>query len=150
MKKLIKSSQTNRFKNVSRIVYSYGGYRDRMVYTPDKTSYDSINVWIRKKTEEVSILKMIERQVDAENDSFQLNAAGKRYDLESGDQDNCPVLSFLPMNKASAIESIHNCLFNFFGDSIEYHWVARDHKLFIPPPLQNVSVCLSIENLDNV
>ncbi|PIC41707.1 hypothetical protein B9Z55_009036 [Caenorhabditis nigoni] len=79
MKKVVKSSQTNRFKNISRIVYSYGGFRDRMVYTPAKTNHDYINVRIRKQIEEVSILKMIERQ---DSNSSQWNVAGKRIDYE--------------------------------------------------------------------
>ncbi|PIC41709.1 hypothetical protein B9Z55_009037 [Caenorhabditis nigoni] len=147
MKKVIKSSQTKRFKSivpnqqVKRIVYDYGESHEGLVYIPIEPHFRHKSRWWSKETEEMSILKMVDRQ--------DCNVAEKLIDYESGYHDNYPVVSFLPMNKESAIESIHNCLFNFFGDSVEYHWVARDHKLVIPT-LQNLSVYLRIESLDNV
>ncbi|CAO4368782.1 unnamed protein product [Caenorhabditis nigoni] len=149
MKKLIKSSQTKRFKSIGRIAYSYDKIGEGMVYIPIKPIFRYTSRRTITETTKELILRTVERQDDAKNDSFQLNVAGKLIDFEIRDHDNCPVATFLSIDKVSAIESIHNYFLDFIGDSIEYYWLAENRKLFIPR-LKNLSVCLRTYILDNV
>ncbi|CAO4368781.1 unnamed protein product [Caenorhabditis nigoni] len=144
---LIKSSQTTRLRSIGRIVYYNGGTRDGMANISVKPIFHHSS---RVEKANEFILKMVECKEDAKNnDSFQLNVAGELIDFGICGRYNCPVTSFLSMDKESVIESIHNCLLNFFDDSIEYYWVVSDYKLFIPR-LQNLSVCLSIGNMVDI
>ncbi|PIC41703.1 hypothetical protein B9Z55_009033 [Caenorhabditis nigoni] len=146
-KKLIKSSQTTRLRSIGRIVYYNGGTRDGMANISVKPILHHTN---RVEKANEFILKMVECKEDAKNnDSFQLNVAGKLIDFGICGRYNCPVASFLSIDKESVIGSIHNYFLDFFGDSIEYYWVVSDYKLFIPR-LQNLSVCLSIGNMVDI
>ncbi|CAO4364284.1 unnamed protein product [Caenorhabditis nigoni] len=128
MKKLIKSSQTARFKNVATIMYDCEGTDRPSVYI-DYGPY-------------ISLLKFSEYE-EAENAHFQLNISGKMIDFRLSDRHYCPVALFHPHERQSVIESIHNHFLEFFGTSVKYHWKTNNYKISIPR-LQNLSVCISM------
>ncbi|CAP38918.2 Protein CBG22289 [Caenorhabditis briggsae] len=143
MKKLIKSTQMNRFKSINSIGY----YCD---------STDQIWVLMNKSSANVCFsyrgrgrFMRIVVHSETENDYFQSNVSGKIIDFRF-EYEYCLAFYRQP-EKESVIKSIHNYFLDYFGSSVEYHWRAGDlteysrrkgHNPFIPP-LRNVSFCVN-------
>ncbi|CAO4364275.1 unnamed protein product [Caenorhabditis nigoni] len=128
MKKLIKSSQMPKFKNITSIVY-------------DSCESDQPLVYIDYRP--YAILKFSEHE-EAENVKFQLNISGKMIDFGLSDKHYCPVALFHPYEREFVIESIHNYFLDFFGTSVNYQWRTNNYKLSIPR-LQNLSVGIRMD-----
>ncbi|PIC42352.1 hypothetical protein B9Z55_009459 [Caenorhabditis nigoni] len=135
MKKLIQSSQMNRFKCIGSIVYQNDRTEQPCVHIPDKPF---------NKT----IIKIVKHKKAKYN--FQLNVCGRIIGFRLFTENRngpYPVASFHPAEKQCVINSIHNHFLNLFGSSVEYHWRVQDFSnYYIPtiPKLQNVSFSLSL------
>ncbi|CAO4386026.1 unnamed protein product [Caenorhabditis nigoni] len=132
MKKLIISSQNNRFKNIKSISYT----------CEDTNRQPVIDISCKPNWRE-DLIEINEREKD-DNDYFQLNVSGKLIDfrLFKG-YANYLVAYFNPDDSPSVIESIHNYVLHFFGDSAEYLWRTSDCENIIPR-LQNITACIRL------
>ncbi|CAO4360353.1 unnamed protein product [Caenorhabditis nigoni] len=155
IKKLIKSSQMKRFKSIDSINYDYGSAK-HFVYIP--YNVDSLD----------DIMQIA--VVDAtKKDYFQLNVSGTMIDFRfayryGGYQvvasfDTYENGRYRPYeNESTVIKSIHDYFLDFFGNSMEYYWLANDYKNPVPQ-LQYISPCidhlwldtdkLDMENFEN-
>ncbi|PIC42337.1 hypothetical protein B9Z55_009450 [Caenorhabditis nigoni] len=138
MKKLIKSSQMNRFKSIGSIVYHV-----------DKTVQPC--VYIHEGPFNKTIIRIL-KQKKTEND-FQLNVCGKiinfRLRKETRNENSYPVASCDLSEKECAIQSIHNYFLEFFGSSVQYHWkqnLNQKEEYYIPaiPQFQNASFSIEM------
>ncbi|CAO4386561.1 unnamed protein product [Caenorhabditis nigoni] len=93
-----------------------------------------------------NILKIVKRD-DTKNNYFQLNVSGKIVDFSRvyKQRKYIPVASYQPDEFESLIESIHNYLLDFFGDSVEFYWEADNYKKPIPQ-LENVTALLHLRH----
>ncbi|CAO4361101.1 unnamed protein product [Caenorhabditis nigoni] len=79
------------------------------------------------------------------NNFFQLKVSGKGIDFKFAGGFKYLIAFYQQWDKTSVIQSIHNYLLDFFGNSVEYNWQATDIKwrreCFTPfiPKLENVS-----------
>ncbi|CAO4386027.1 unnamed protein product [Caenorhabditis nigoni] len=89
------------------------------------------------------LMRIMERQPTS-IDYFQLNVSGKLIDfgLFKGHA-NYLGAYFNPDDSPSVIESIHNYVLHFFGDSAEYLWRTSDCENIIPR-LQNITACIRL------
>ncbi|PIC42608.1 hypothetical protein B9Z55_009629 [Caenorhabditis nigoni] len=129
MKKLIKSSQIERFKNISHIMYKNRRFGPK-VTVPGKYSLDTI-------------MEFTESRKKTKNNYFQLNVSGKVIDFRLFKNCNYPEASFHPSDKESVIETIHNYFLDFFGDTVEYQWETYYDEKFIPN-LPNLTLSISV------
>ncbi|CAO4368790.1 unnamed protein product [Caenorhabditis nigoni] len=118
IKKLIKSSQITRFRNIGRIVFDM-----------KNTEHPMISIVFGSSVYFIIISSIISEKL--KNDYFQLNVSGKSIDFEYVSW-HCPALAFDPCDRESVFTSIYNYLIDFFGDTIEYEWITTDHRFFIP------------------
>ncbi|CAO4369209.1 unnamed protein product [Caenorhabditis nigoni] len=142
MKKLIKLSQEKRFKSISSVRYDYDGADELMVHV----YYGDIKEMITK-TQKHNEAKSVRK-------SFQLNLSGKMINfrfLRPRSRYVHPIASYLqPSEKETVIQSIHNYLFDLFGNSVEYNWLTTASEWLgrssIPtlPQIQNLSFCVDI------
>ncbi|CAO4364276.1 unnamed protein product [Caenorhabditis nigoni] len=130
IRKLVKSSQKAKFKNVTSIVY-------------DSCNMDQPLVYIDYKMFAILKFSKYER---TENVQFQLNISGKKIDFRLSDHHYCPVALFHQHERESVIESIHNYFLDFFGTSVEYQWRTDNYERSIPR-LQNLAVCIQLHSL---
>ncbi|PIC50593.1 hypothetical protein B9Z55_001435 [Caenorhabditis nigoni] len=85
------------------------------------------------------------------NNFFQLKVSGKGIDFKFAGGFKYLIAFYQQWDKTSVIQSIHNYLLDFFGNSVEYNWQATDIKWrregFTPfiPKLENVSFCSRIQ-----
>ncbi|PIC55281.1 hypothetical protein B9Z55_000621 [Caenorhabditis nigoni] len=133
IKKLIKLSQTRRFKSIGYIVYG--------------CTSEPYLLYIRNKHGVDFILKIAQHE---EYDKyfcsikdFQFDVSGKILDFRLCYQNQipCPVVFFHPQEKKTVINSMHNYLFDFFGSTVEYHWKSASYYEFHIPQLRNLSAC---------
>ncbi|ULU11394.1 hypothetical protein L3Y34_015092 [Caenorhabditis briggsae] len=147
-KKLIKSTQMNRFKMISSIKYD-----------TDRT--DQPYVYIAHENSNDQIMRIVEDK-ETKKDDFQLSISGKtiNFRLQEDDRNSrlelperffspYPVITYKQCDKESVIKSIHDYLLDFFGTSVKYLWQAQDFKdtdFYIPfvSQLQNVSFCIDL------
>ncbi|PIC42602.1 hypothetical protein B9Z55_009627 [Caenorhabditis nigoni] len=127
MKKLIKSSQIERFKSIRQIEYRLHDYPGR-VHIPFTRKSDNI-------------IELTDCREETKNDYFQLNVAGKTMDFRLSNQYQNPETYFHPCDKESVIEAMHYYFLDFFGDTVEYLY-RDDYKKFVPR-LPKLSLCLS-------
>ncbi|PIC55492.1 hypothetical protein B9Z55_000747 [Caenorhabditis nigoni] len=118
MKKLIKSTQMNRFKSINSIWY-YCDSTDRTWVFMNKSSVCS-----SYRDSGFSRFMRIVEHNETEYDYFQSNVSGKIIDFRL-EYEYC-VTFYHQSEKESVIKSIHNHFLDFFGDSIDYHWRAGD------------------------
>ncbi|PIC33350.1 hypothetical protein B9Z55_013360 [Caenorhabditis nigoni] len=160
MKKLIKSSQKKRLKNINSIVYVTDAKNFFSAYIPSQPNGD--------------ILMRLEEFRETERPDFQLNVSGKIIDFrlftrERNKEFWLPETGFHPYpvacvhksEKESILESVHNYFLDFFGHSVKYYWKAdffEDVHYYVPTQLRKVSYCMStyvesdftnMENLEN-
>ncbi|PIC55277.1 hypothetical protein B9Z55_000619 [Caenorhabditis nigoni] len=135
MKKLIKSSQEKRIKNIRSIRYSCDGNK---VW--------SVDILFRNNWRE-DLLEIVECE-KTKNDYFQLNVFGTTIDFRICDKYKLTEAYFNPHENTSAIQSIHNYFLHFFGDSMEYLWRTSDCENIIPQ-LENISACIRVWNSDS-
>ncbi|PIC42605.1 hypothetical protein B9Z55_009628 [Caenorhabditis nigoni] len=130
MKKLIKSSQTSRFKSISQIEYDNSrGYPIR-VHIPFVSEFDSPLMEFRER-----------RDYETDDEFFQLKVSGKVLNFQLHYRYSFPQVYFLKdSDRNSAIEAIHYYFLNFFGYTVEY--LYRDDYLKIVPHLPKLSLCL--------
>ncbi|PIC19295.1 hypothetical protein B9Z55_024894 [Caenorhabditis nigoni] len=157
MKQLIKSTQNDRFKNISSIRY-----------TCDRNRRPIVDILFKNGRKE-DLLAITKRQKTGyyyfkpEIEFFQINVSGKLIDFTSSNiyvnyirgYNGHIVATFNRDESTAVIESIHNYILNFFGDSVEYYWKTTDYGINIPH-LQNVTACMRMwyinggtANLDN-
>ncbi|PIC41920.1 hypothetical protein B9Z55_009168 [Caenorhabditis nigoni] len=138
MKKLIKSSQAKRFQSISGITYAKFGCK-WYVFIRFKA--------INNEPERVEfIMTMSEHSDDTKNVCFRLNVSGRIVGFRLSNEYPLPELYFHPIHKTSAFKAIHNCLLDYFGDTVKYIWITKSYpwivksrKQFIPQ-LPNLSV----------
>ncbi|CAO4360462.1 unnamed protein product [Caenorhabditis nigoni] len=118
MKKLIKSTQMNRFKSIESIWY-YCDSTDRTWVFMNKSSVCS-----SYRDSGFSRFMRIVEHNETKNDYFQSNVSGKIIDFRL-EYEYC-VAFYRKSEKESVIKSIHNHFLDFFGDSIDYNWRAGD------------------------
>ncbi|PIC48337.1 hypothetical protein B9Z55_007347 [Caenorhabditis nigoni] len=92
------------------------------------------------------------------NDYFQLKVCGKMINFRLSSFPKHLKVYFYAHERESVIKSIHNYFLDFYGNSMEYQWMAHDYTHPIPR-LQNLSACLdkliigfdfvNSENLEN-
>ncbi|PIC52637.1 hypothetical protein B9Z55_002659 [Caenorhabditis nigoni] len=145
MKKVIKSSQMDRFNSISSIVYEC-----------DRT--DQSWVCISKKW--IEIMRIVKHE-EGGNGYFQLNVCGKTIDFRFLTEARIAPLqityyhphlavSYHPFDRDFVIQSIQNYLLDFLGNSLKCNWrfehipINRQTSFHIPfiPKLQNVSFCV--------
>ncbi|PIC41712.1 hypothetical protein B9Z55_009038 [Caenorhabditis nigoni] len=127
MVKLIKSSQATRFKCIPRIGFEM------------QKEHPTIYVSSESTKEVIMISSNISENL--RNDNFQLNVSGKMINFEFV---TCgfPMLAFNQCDKEVVFTSIHNCLLDLFGNTIEYEWTITDCKLVVPR-VPNASLILT-------
>ncbi|CAO4384879.1 unnamed protein product [Caenorhabditis nigoni] len=137
MKKLIKSSQIKRFKNIRHIEYGISDY-PRRVYIP----YQNHGIYYEIMD---NIMEFRERRRDeTDNELFRVSLAGKIIYFRLSYEHDCPAAYFHPCDKESTIESIHNYFLDFFGDTVEYQWyqwIADDE--YSIPHFHNLALSIS-------
>ncbi|CAO4369413.1 unnamed protein product [Caenorhabditis nigoni] len=129
MKKLIKSSQSTRFKRISHILNAFCLGIDRLVCIPYMTCLDNIMEFKDRSN------------YDTDDEFFQLNVSGKVLNFQLHNQYYYPVAYFHPCDKESVIEAMHYYFLDFFGDTVEYQYLGN-YKEFVPH-LPKLSLCLS-------
>ncbi|PIC41934.1 hypothetical protein B9Z55_009173 [Caenorhabditis nigoni] len=143
IKSLIKSSQAKRFRSISRIVYE--SFRDKPIVSIHfKTKNKEGTKDVLKKENIIGVFGVYR---EYESDCFQLNVAGKMIDFRMSHYYSFPEACFHRHDKESVIESIHNYVFDFFGDTVEHIWEASFPELFIPD-LPNLSLWITIWSED--
>ncbi|PIC47121.1 hypothetical protein B9Z55_006579 [Caenorhabditis nigoni] len=136
MKKLIKSTQMARFKAINTIVYGCSTTNQPYVYIPYKRGNDII----------IRIMKNDKNK----NCDFQLDLYGKiidfRLNKENEQSQSYPIALFYLSEKRTVYECIHNYIFDFFGNAVEYYWKEDDYRCDLPiiPKLKNVSFCAKV------
>ncbi|CAO4366521.1 unnamed protein product [Caenorhabditis nigoni] len=143
MKKLIKSSQLNRFQSISSVLYDC-----------DRTDQP----WVYIFPKRIKLMRIVKHK-EGENGYFRLEVCGKiidfRFMAEVRDERlqrtfYDPHLAASYLDKEFTIQSIHNYFLDLFGNSLEFNWRFRhiplypETKFHIPfiPKLQNVSFCV--------
>ncbi|PIC19293.1 hypothetical protein B9Z55_024893 [Caenorhabditis nigoni] len=136
MKKIIKSSQRNRFENIKSL--NYKCYRN---------SHPIIYIRL-KNGQKTDLLAVTKRQKFEGPECFSLNVSGKLIDFKfykyyATSYFGRFVATFNPDESTAVIESIHKYNLHFFGNSVDYYWRTEDHEINIPK-LQNVSTCMEL------
>ncbi|CAP38846.2 Protein CBG22205 [Caenorhabditis briggsae] len=124
MKKLIRSSQIERFKSTNSIVYDSN---EQLVCIPFKNTLDRI----------LQVSDRFNHYVYFKNSYFPLDVAGKIIYFRICDISRCLVAFCHPWE--TAIQSIHNYFLDLFGSSVEYRWRTWNQPEFFIPQLQNLS-----------
>ncbi|PIC24843.1 hypothetical protein B9Z55_018006 [Caenorhabditis nigoni] len=173
MKKLITSSQMNRFQSMRFIRYRCDKTKQPYVYVHFNNNDQRL---MRVASRREKIMRIVEHN-ETENDYFLLNVSGTmiafRFTREGRNEriqypekyyNPYPVASYQPSEKESVIKPIHNYFLAFFGSSMEYQWHGMDltgSSYYIPfiPQLQKLVFCVrmyisqdfaDMENLEKI
>ncbi|PIC41910.1 hypothetical protein B9Z55_009165 [Caenorhabditis nigoni] len=147
MKTLIKSSQTKRFKSISRVTYN-NWVNKWYVCILFKTK----NMRTMEDCMGMDTIMAMSEHLDGTKHIFQLNVSGKKIGFRVSDEYPLPKASFYPSVpeaffhpnlKESAFKAIHNYISDFFGDTVVYLWTANSYKHFIPQ-LPNLSLWVTM------
>ncbi|CAO4386117.1 unnamed protein product [Caenorhabditis nigoni] len=140
MKKLIKSSQKNKFENIRVIEYSCGHTSDpRAVHITFEGEYENVMYFSNEEPNR--------------NGTFQLDVSGKLIEFQMCQRHKVPEICGYDRDKESVTESIHNYFLDFFGSSTKFHWriedIEEDLNHFVPK-LRNVSLYADVGFDENV
>ncbi|PIC19434.1 hypothetical protein B9Z55_024990 [Caenorhabditis nigoni] len=134
MKKLIKSSQKNKFENINVIDYNCRTMSDlRNVHIPFNGKYEPVMYFSNNEPNR--------------NGTFQLEVSGKMIDFQIHQRHNVLEICGYDRDKESVTESIHNYFLEFFGSSTKFNWIVMDIKEGLNhsfPNLRNVSLCVDL------
>ncbi|PIC12872.1 hypothetical protein B9Z55_028111 [Caenorhabditis nigoni] len=114
MRKVIKSSQINRFKTISSIEYHC--HEGNLPY-----------VYICCNNEWIEIMNLMENGRSVKK-GFNLNVSGKMIKFRLSYNS---LVAYFPRGKREyAIKAIHDYLIDFFGGSIEYRWKSKGFEAY--------------------
>ncbi|CAO4366522.1 unnamed protein product [Caenorhabditis nigoni] len=145
MKKLIKSSQLNRFQSISSVQYNC-----------DRTDQP----WVYIFPKRIKLMRIVKHK-EGENGYFRLELCEKIIDFQFRREARnerrhttyeCSHLAatYYPFDKEFTFQSIQNYFLDLFGNSLKFNWEFRhipryrEIRFYIPflPQLQNVSFCV--------